>query len=303
MRRLSIGLATVLLVAACSSASDEAATDLVEEEVAGPVAVTEPPVETTIAPTTEAPTTEAPATEAPVEVFSGSVEDLVGRWAHFDAVAYEDANLKTVITSYGFNDFTLDGDGTLIDQSVFCSSDQRTDQDIVTGLSDAATQAIKPPPTAVVVATTDGALTLSRPASPTPVGIELEDPFNETLPTDPEDPRIVDADGDGNPGITVTIEVTEQISGEIYIARREIFAYDATVVGPDRIEGLVTDNSEQLVIGASSPLFNVPRTNWGQHPDPTKSPLLLLRVDETWDCDRLMAERDAIFPATPEVDW
>ena len=308
VKRLSACLVLVLLAASCSGSDDEAATpDAVEEEVAGPVVVTEPPAETAEAPveTTEAPVETTATTEATLAAFDGpsELEDLVGRWAHYDVVAYEDAALKTVIISYGFNDFTIDENGALIDEASFCASEQRTDQAIETGLSDAATQAIQPPPTEVAVEITDGTLTMSRPPSPTPVGIELADPFNESLPEDPNDPRIVDSDGDGNPGITVTIKVTDAIQGELYIARREIFSYDATLVAPDRIEGFVVDESEQLVIGASEPMFNVDRTDWGQHPDPNKSPLLLVRVDDSWDCDRLAAERDAIFPASPEVDW
>jgi hypothetical protein len=26
-------------------------------------------------------------------------------------------------------------------------------------------------------------------------------------------------------------------------------------------------------------------------------------VSDDWDCERLAAERDALFPPTPEVDW
>ena len=33
------------------------------------------------------------------------------------------------------------------------------------------------------------------------------------------------------------------------------------------------------------------------------SPITLRRVDETWDCERLAAERDNLFPPIPEVDW
>lgn len=248
--------------------------------------------------TTGAATTTTPTTgslSAPVGA------DLVGRWAHFDVVAYQDDVIKTLIVSYGFNDFSLAGE-TLVDQGSFCFSEQRTDQPIETSLSDAATQAIRPPPTPVTVDASGPALTISRPASPTPVGIRLDDPVNESLPTDPTDPRIVDDDGDGKPGITVTIRVGDDLSGELYLARREIFAYEAVLVGSDRLEGTVTDDSEQLLIGASDPLF-LAESDWRQHPDPTKSPLILVRVDETWDCERLAAQRNSIFPPTPEVDW
>jgi len=248
-------------------------------------------------PTTPEPTT-PPATEPPPVLG----RELIGRWAHYDVVAYEDDVLKTLIISYGFNDFT-EVDGQIIDQGSFCFSEQRTDQPIQTSLSDAATQAIKPPAVPLEIDVVDGVLRVRRPATPTPVGIRLDDPFTESLPTDPNDPRIVDDDGDGKPGLTVTIEVTPDLIGELYIARREIFAFEAFLAEPDLLTGLVTDNSEQLVIGASDPIFASSNGNWHQHPDLTKSPVILRRVDADWDCERLAAERDALFPPTPEVDW
>lgn len=228
--------------------------------------------------------------------------DLLGRWAHYDVVAYEDGLLKTLIISYGFNDLTEE-DGRIIDSAKFCFAEQRTDQPIETTLSDAATRAIKPPRTPVEVDVVDGRLRVRRPATPTPVGIRLADPAVERLPTDPGDPRIVDDDGDGKPGITVQIRVSESLDGELYIARREIFAWEGFLVATDRIEGVVTDRSEQLVIGASDPIFASSDAQWAQHPDLAKSPIILRRVDKGWDCERLAAERDRLFPPTPTVDW
>ena len=65
-----------------------------------------------------------------------------------------------------------------------------------------------------------GAWSVTRPATPTPVGIRLDDPANDVLPTDPTDPRISDDDGDGNPGVTVTVrgEGGDPI-GSLFIAR------------------------------------------------------------------------------------
>jgi hypothetical protein len=249
------------------------------------------------------PTSDSSAPQPPVTE-PGPVlgEEVVGRWAHYDVVAYQDDLLKTLIISYGFNDFTL-VDGRIVDQSSFCFSEQRTDQPITTSLSDAATQAIQPPPVPLEIDVVDGVLRVRRPPTPTPVGIRLDDPFNEPLPTDPNDPRIVDDDGDGKPGLTVTIEVTPEFIGELYIARREIFAFEALLTEPDLLTGQVTDDSEQLVIGASDPAFAISPANWGQYPDLSKSPIILRRVDADWDCERLAAERDDLFPPTPEVDW
>ncbi len=297
MRLFAVGLCLASLLAACSSdPSDSSATTEATAPTAPTAAHTTDPAaaETTTAEPER--TTTVPNPEPMVGA------EVVGRWAHYDVVAYEDDLLKTLIISYGFNDFT-EVDGEIIDQASFCFSEQRTDQAIETSLSDAATQAIKPPPAPVSVELVDGELQIQRAATPTPVGIRLDDPFNESLPTDPADPRIVDDDGDGKPGITVSIRVSDEISGELYIARREIFAYDAALIEPDRIVGTVTDDSEQLVIGASDPIFATSPANWGQHPDLTKSPIILVRVDTDWDCERLAAERDAMFPPPPDIDW
>ncbi|MFM8267118.1 MAG: hypothetical protein ACKOA2_03790 [Ilumatobacteraceae bacterium] len=253
----------------------------------------------TVAPTTagDASSTTAPSTTIPV---LGA--EVAGRWAHLDVVAYEEGDLKTLIISFGFNDFEV-VNGRVIDSASFCFAEQRTNQPIETSISDAATQAIRPPSTAIKVDLIDGRVRIRRAATPTPVGIVLADPAVESLPTDPNDPRIVDDDGDGKPGITVKIVVGDALEGELYLARREIFAYEAFLVSPDEIVGTVEDRSEQLVIGASDPIFTTAGSNWVQYADRSKSPIFLRRVTGDWDCARLARERDSLFPVIPEIDW
>ena len=93
--------------------------------------------------------------------------DLVGRWAHFDVVAYSDPSMNTGIISTGFADLEL-RDGELWNQMVFCHADTVTDQPIEVAISDAATRAILPVATPVEVTEVDGQLHLSRPPTPTP---------------------------------------------------------------------------------------------------------------------------------------
>lgn len=240
----------------------------------------------------------APASTAPA--VAGA--ELAGRWAHYDIVAYQGQPMKTMIISYGFTDFTVQGD-RLIESEEFCHADQVTDQPIKTSISDAGTRAIKPVSTPVEVAGEPGARRVLRPATPTPVGIRLADPANETLPADRHDPRIVDDDHDGKPGITVVVHFGEAGDGELYIARREIFAYDLTQDGPDSLKGTVKDSSEQLVLGASVPILENTDANWDQVTDRSLSPILMKRVGAEWDCDRLMAERNQLFPPDPGIRW
>lgn len=228
--------------------------------------------------------------------------ELEGRWAHYDVVAYEEPFMRTLIISYGFNDFSVE-DGSLVDTGRFCFAEQVTDQPIETFLSDAATQAIKPVPTPVTVDVDGGVLRVRRPPTPTPVGVRLDDPATEALPTDPTDPRLVDDDGDGNPGITVLVRFDGGSEAQLFIARREIFEYDVTQRGPDELEGVVTDSSEQLVIGATNEALLATDAQWTQYPDLSRSPILLRRVTPDWDCERLRAERDRLFPPNPTIDW
>lgn len=249
---------------------------------------------------TAEPTTSSGEVESTSSLPPGAA-DLVGRWAHFDVVAYSDPSMNTGIISTGFADLEL-RDGELWNQMVFCHADTVTDQPIEVSISDAATQAILPVATPVEVVEVDGQLQLSRPPTPTPIGVRLDDPADESLPDDPSDPRFFDADGDGNPGVTSSVKVSEDLQGEIYLARREIFAYDVVQVDPDRLEGSITDSSEQLILGASDPAFLTP-AQWVQVDDPALNPVIWVRVDEDWDCDRLAEERDRLFPPNPDADW
>lgn len=301
MRGVAVIVSIGLLLAACTTteAGTAESGSAIESGTVDSDTV-DTPVAATAAPSTPPPSTVAPAsTESSVESLG---EDLLGRWAHYDVVAYQEGDMKTLIVSYGIDDFA-EVDGEIIDTTQFCFSEQRTNQPIEIFLSDAATQAIEPPPTPVMVDVVDDVLRIRRAATPTPVGIRLDDPANEPLPDDPDDPRIVDDDGDGRPGITVTIQVGEDLTGELYIARREIFAYEAFLVEQDTLSGVVTDDSEQLIIGVSDPVFAGSGADWEQNPDLSKSPIILKRIAEDWDCDRLAAERDMLFPPTPEIDW
>jgi len=216
-------------------------------------------------------------------------------------VAYESATMKTLIISYGFTDLESKGNELIATES-FCHAEHRSDLPITTTMSDAATSAIKPASIAVVKSTKDGKTRIQRAETPTGIGIHFADPANDVLPTDPNDPRIADDDHDGKPGITAHIKVSEDFQGELYIARRERFAYDVLLQDDKSLIGTVTDRSEQLIVGATNDMFKT-ADQWVQKADLAKSPIILKPVGKDWDCTRLMAERDGLFPPTPKVDW
>ena len=226
---------------------------------------------------------------------------LAGRYAHYDIVSYEGSFMNAMIISYGFTDLNL-VDGRLMAQESFCYSEFQSDQPVSVTLSDAATQAIQPIATEVTVTLDGGRAHVFRPETPTGIGIRLENPAVDCLPTDPNDPRIFDDDGDGKPGVTAIVTHNGKPIGEIYLARREIFAYDLTEQADGSLMGVVKDRSEQLVVGASDDIYKI-TDPWTQHADLSKSPIILRKVERSCDCAQLRAERDSLFPPNPAMDY
>ena len=227
--------------------------------------------------------------------------EIVGHYAHYDVVAYEDTTTKTTmrtfIISYGFTDFYLE-DGKLIQSDRFVHAQQKLSRkNAYSAISDLAVQAIKPRVQEVELSFKDGYWHLYRPPTPSLLGIE-GDP-SQPLPTDPKDPNLTDPDKDGHPGVTVHIGVGKFFKGEIYITRREIFSSYFTLNGNGTLSGYVVDESEQFVLGASKKILNQESNN-AQHPDKGLSPVLLVPVDPEIDTkEELMELRDELFPEEP----
>jgi hypothetical protein len=77
--------------------------------------------------------------------------------------------------------------------------------------------------------------------------------LTEQLPESEEDPRVVDADNDRNPG--VTLEIKGPIGGEIYVASRSIVSLEGTVESSERISGLSETIRKQVTLGASNEIL------------------------------------------------
>lgn len=229
------------------------------------------------------------------------MRNISGLYAHYDVVAYEEKMgrqpMRTFIVSYGFTRFYVE-DGVLYEQDRFCHAAQQINFTTVTStFNDAATQAIVPKDQAVSLELIDGQWHIYRPATPTLLGVEGD--ALQPLPMDIDQLNTIDADNDGKPGVTVELLIGGFLPGKIYLVRREIFENYMIWQGGDTITGHVVDSSEQRVLGAS--LFFLNReADPKQHPEPSMSPILLVRLDQdSMSCDELMARRDEWFPPEP----
>jgi len=242
-----------------------------------------------------------PETNQPTDRES-ALEQIIGHYAHYDVVAYEDTTtrttMRTFIVSYGFTDYYLEN-GKLMQSDRFVHAEQKLSRKNAESVfSDESVQAIKPRVQEVELFQKDGTWHIFRPESPSLLGIE-GDPM-KPLSTDPNDPNLTDPDNDGHPGVTVQISVGRFFRGEIYITRREIFSNYLTLNNNGTLSGYVTDRSEQFVVGASKKILAQESNNF-QHPDKGLSPILLVKVDPEIDTlEELMKIRDDIFPEEPE---
>ena len=231
-----------------------------------------------------------------------ALKEVVGHYAHYDVVAYEDTTtrttMRTFIISYGFTDFYME-DGKLMQSDRFVHAEQKLSRkNAESVLRDEAVQAIKPRVREVELFRKDGTWHIYSPESPSLLGIE-GDPM-KPLSTDPNDPNLTDPDNDGHPGVTVQISVGKFFRGEIYLIRREIFSNYLTLNNNGTLSGYVIDRSEQFVVGASKKILNQESHNY-QHPDKGLNPVLLVKVNPGIDSpDELMRIRDDIFPEEPE---
>jgi len=229
-------------------------------------------------------------------------KQLVGHYAHYDVVAYEDTTTQspmlTFTISYGFTDFYIDSVGDLIQSDRFVKASHKINQKFINSeISDAAVQAIKPRNHQVMISLKDDKWHIFRPPTPSLLGITGD--ASKPLSKDKNDPNLTDSDGDGKPGVTVKINIGKIIHGEIYITRREIFTNYLTLNNDGTLTGYVKDDSEQFVVGATLKMLDQASNNT-QHPSKGMNPIILVPIsDEIDTLEELMAIRDEIFPKEP----
>lgn len=122
-------------------------------------------------------------------------------------------------------------------------------------------------------------------------GAELAN-TQDDLPKNQEDPRIVDSDRDGRPGLTVKVEGF--VDGDVYVVQRDSAAMFGTLATSGRIEGRIEWDTDQQVIGASREILGKnPET--APHPDPGKSYFQMRRVPRAATCKDVLRRVGRLF--------
>jgi hypothetical protein len=140
-----------------------------------------------------------------------------------------------------------------------------------------------------------GQLTLTLPTLIEVAGAVLPDPVCDALPTDPNDPRLVDTDHDGFPGISVGLEGL--ITGTLRSVQRQATALQGVAVAADRVEGGMAYESDQSVVASDPPdircLYALSRSS--ADPAVCSSSFVMVKVSDDVvaggvDCDWVRAQ-------------
>ncbi len=191
-----------------------------------------------------------------------------GRWALVQATTTVSrvvgvGRVRTTTTAVMYYD--LEDDGALISgEGALCDVHLHTGSPFIRTVLPSALVSVLEAPR--LRASVDSYGEFVQPRSYALLGVELEDRAGESLPTDPDDPRIVDCDGDGHPGGTV--QISGIVSGEVYFAQRSWSELEGHRTTPNAFEGRVRFDEEQVILGASRrALRSGPPTEPADDPD------------------------------------
>ena len=198
---------------------------------------------------------------------------------------------ESVTTGWGYSEITFDGTDLWLTEHG-CHVEATGMDAVSTEIPDAVPQSMEPVSLKMVVWKEGDTVKWERPEAAMLVGVTLENPLTDELPSDPNDSRIFDQDGDGNPGVTV--KVSGFISGDIYVVQRAINTYYGSISEQGALIGHVIEHGDQKTLGATNAMLeqDVPSEAIN---DPERNPLQLVPIDAGMDCNTLMANIDTLF--------
>jgi hypothetical protein len=83
------------------------------------------------------------------------------------------------------------------------------------------------------------------------IGAKLDDAFEDSLPTDEDDPRVVDVDGDGEPGVSISVGF-----GSVFMAMQMSFQTEGPIASDGSSTGAADLHVQQEVYGDSIPFVD-----------------------------------------------
>ena len=127
----------------------------------------------------------------------------------------------------------------------------------------------------------------------------LDDPENEPLPKDINDPRVFDADGTGINGLKIMTK--KAIEGEAEILQKVSTILNGELDENGEVHGIVTWFEAQSVMWYSNALLKDGAPTSPAGADPNESVFIFKRIDPSWDCRAVKEKSAELFPEQAEL--
>lgn len=183
---------------------------------------------------------------------------------------------------------------TVAVHSTYCAATFDNGPTLTTDLDSAFVRSLGPVAASATRGSGDARAFFEQAWSTEVYGARLENPETDPLPTYAGDPRVVDQDTDGHPGITVRACAFGLITGDVYVVQRLRTRPVGEILSADRVEGRVEGSVEQVILGATDAVF---LGTIASRPDPVakNSFFVLSRIPDVWTCDDILARRSTLF--------
>lgn len=127
----------------------------------------------------------------------------------------------------------------------------------------------------------------------------LDDPENEPLPADINDPRVFDADNTGVNGLRIMIKGVS--TDEAEILQKVSTVLDGVIDENGEVHGITTWFEAQSVMWTNNPLLQNGAPTSPTGADPNESVFIFKRIDPSWDCLTVKEKSAELFPQQAEL--
>ena len=127
----------------------------------------------------------------------------------------------------------------------------------------------------------------------------LDDPENEPLPSDINDPRVFDADNTGINGLR--IRTKKALDAEAEILQKVSTILDGVLDENGEVSGITTWYEAQSVMWYSNIALKNGAPTSPVGADPNESVFIFKRIDPSWDCSAVKEKSAELFPQQAEL--
>jgi hypothetical protein len=117
---------------------------------------------------------------------------------------------------------------------------------------------------------------------------------SDDLPVFEDDPRVVDQDADGLPGVSA--EFTGHANGELYLALVYRFLFSGSASADGELTGKTTSGSRETLLGSSEAILLGMEIERAPDAETADNTVRLIRQSSPLSCDELIAQQETLFP-------